>query len=224
MSTSLYSLRVYRARKLTQLRRPTENPEANGSIVSLDCSTVEAKYKDDIFDTESSDQARMCVFPPSLSPSLPIILSNESDTEVAHRLSVLEKHDSTWASCSPPSSPTSKDTSDYVPSFDALKHQVDLASHTVVSRHVEESDRRLREELLAKRTPKPISIVAVTDVGDGSGARVAQKSPSAAKVNRRQSLTILPVVLESCSDLEDGLEGNEVTEKDITDDLFFQPT
>ena len=93
-----------------------------------------------------------------------------------------------------------------------------------MSRHVEESDRRLREELLAKRTPKPISIVAVTDVGDGSGARVAQKSPSAAKVNRRQSLTILPVVLESCSDLEDGLEGNEVTEKDITDDLFFQPT
>ena len=92
-----------------------------------------------------------------------------------------------------------------------------------MSRHVEESDHRLHEELLAKRTPKPIPIVAVTDVGDGSGVRVAQKSPSAAKVNRRQSLTILPVVLESSSNLEDGLEGNEVTEKDVADDLFFQP-
>ena len=118
----------------------------------------------------------------------------------------------------------SKDMSDYVPSFDALKHQVDLASHTVMSRHVEELDCRLREELLAKRTPEPIPIIAVTDVGDGSGVRVAQKSPSAARVNRRQSLTILPVVLESSSNLEDRLKGNKVTEKDITDDLFFQPT
>ena len=129
--------------------------------------------------------------------------------KAAHRLPILEKHDdSTWAPCSPPTTPTSKDTSDYVPSFDVLKHQVDLASHTVVSRHVEESNRRLREEWLAKRTPMPtIPAVAVTNVVGRSGTIVAQKSRSAVKLSRQQSLAVLPVVVESSSDVEDGLEG-----------------
>ncbi|KAH9159589.1 hypothetical protein EDB89DRAFT_2083458 [Lactarius sanguifluus] len=193
---------------------PTENSEANGSIKSLDCSNVEAKYKDDTFDTESLDQASMYVFPPS---SLSIILSNESDTEAAHRLPVLEKHDPTWAPRNPPSTslivsmPMSKDKSDRVARFDALKHEVDQASRTIVSRHVEESDRRLREEWLAKRTPMPMPMpIVITNVGGGSGARVAEK----------KSLATLPVLPESSSDCEDGLEGNDATEEDVTGDLF----
>ncbi|KAF8907001.1 hypothetical protein CPB84DRAFT_1844124 [Gymnopilus junonius] len=187
---------------------PTESVEANGSIQSLDCSNVESEYKDDTFDTESQDQASMYVFPPS-SLSLCIFLSNESDTEAAHRLPVLEKHDPTWDPGSPSSTspvastPMSKDESDYVVNFDALKRQVDQASRAIVSRHVEESDRRYREELLARRTrtrtlmPMPI---------DTTKSRVVEKSSSWVKANRSKSLAVLPVVSESSSDCEGGLE------------------
>jgi hypothetical protein len=180
------------------------------SIKSLDCSSVEAKYKDDTFDTESPDQVSMCVFPPS---PISIILSNESDTEAAHRLPVLEKNDPTWAPRSPPSTSliVSEDKTDWVARFDALKHEIDQASRTIVSRHVEESDRHLREEWLAKQTPMPMPMpIAITNVGGKPRARVAKK----------KSLATLPVLPESSSDCEDGLEGNNVTEEDVTGDLF----
>jgi hypothetical protein len=161
-----------------------ENPEANGSTKSLDCSTVEAKYKDDTFDTESLDQAST--------------------------LPVLEKHDPPH---NPPttspieSTPTSKDKSDYVARFDALKHEVEQASLAIVSRHVEESDRLLREERVAKQTPVPMPTpLATTNVGGKPRARVAKK----------KSIATLPVLPESSSDCEDGLEGDDVTEEDVT--------
>jgi hypothetical protein len=105
----------------------------------------------------------------------------------------------------------SKDTSDRVARFEAPKHEVDEASRAIVSRHVEESDRRFREEWLAKRTPTPMPMATViTNVGGGSGARVAEK----------KSLATLPVLPESSSDCEDGLEGNDVAEENVTDDFF----
>ena len=222
MGTSLYLAHVYQARELTRLR----NLEANGSFASLDCSIVETKYKDDIFDTESVDSAGMCVF--LLSPfTLPLslsFLSTKTDTEAARRLPALGKHDPASTPCYPPTTTTRtpKDTSDYIPTFDALKHEVDLVSRTIVSRLAEESDRQDRERL-AKRTLRSTPIVVVSDVGGGSGARVAQKSRRPVKPSGRQSSTALPVVVESSSDLEDGLEGNRAIEVDITDDFFYKP-
>jgi len=89
-----------------------------------------------------------------------------------------------------------------------------------VSRHVEESDRRLREGWLRKRTPVPS--VVISNVGAEFGARVAEKGPLGFKVSRREPLTVLPVLPESSSDCEDGLEENNATE-DVPDDLFTKP-
>lgn len=88
-------------------------------------------------------------------------------------------------------------------------HEIDQASHAIVSRHVEESDRLLREEWLAKQTPMPTPI-AITNVGGKTRTRAAKK----------KSLATLPTLPESSSNCEDGLEGNDVTEEDVTDDLF----
>jgi hypothetical protein len=88
---------------------------------------------------------------------------------------------------------------------------------TIISRHVEESDRRLREECLAKRTPRP---VVITNIGGDSGERAAKRSPLRVKASFRESLPVLPVVLESSSDCEDGLEGNDAIEEDVPGNLF----
>ncbi|KAF8887656.1 hypothetical protein CPB84DRAFT_1492497 [Gymnopilus junonius] len=139
---------------------PTEDPETNGSITSLDCLVVESEYEDDSFDTESPDQASMDASPPSPAPSLSIILPNESDTETAHMLLVSEQHSPTWASRNPSSTslaasmPTSEDESHGAARFNALMEEVEKVSRTIVSRHVEESDLRLREELQLRRTSR----------------------------------------------------------------------
>jgi len=218
MSTSLYSVCVNRLRSSLNfagvLRIPKQTVPSNRSAarMSKQSKTMTPSTRDPL-------TKRACT---SFLPPLSITLSSESDSD-EHRLPVLEKHDPTWAPRDLPnpsliaSTPMPKDKSDYEARFDALKHEVEQASQTIVSRHVEESDRRLHEEWLRKRTPVPS--VVITNVGGESGARVAEKSPLGVKVSRRETLAVLPVVPESSSDCEDGLEENNATE-DVPDDMF----
>lgn len=63
--------------------------------------------------------------------------------------------------------------------------------------------------------------VVITSVRGELGARVAEKSPLGVKASHRKSLAVLPVVPESSSNCEDGLEENDATQED--GDLFTKP-
>jgi hypothetical protein len=189
MSTSLYSVCVYRLRNSLNfagvLRIPRRTVPLNHSAARM--STQSTKMTPSTRDLLTK---RACA---SFLPSLSITLSSESNSD-EHRLPVLEKHDPTWSPRDLPnpslivSTPMPKDKSDYEARFDALKHEVEQASQTIVSRHVEESDRRLREERLRKRTPVPSVVITIItlelNLGPESqrrvpwGSRLAVESPS----------------------------------------------
>ncbi|KAG1884911.1 hypothetical protein F4604DRAFT_1676345 [Suillus subluteus] len=180
------------AQELTYLFRLTEKLKAKDSIKSLVCSIVEAKYEDDTSDVESPHQVNM--FP------------------------VLEKYDPARALHNPPNTSPIMDTP-------MLKDDSDCGARLRVpscSSHVEESDRRLREEGLAKRASMPMP-VAINHIGGESGAGVAEKTPSRVKVSRQESIAVPPFVSESSQNCEYRLEGNNATEEGIRGDLFTRP-
>ena len=84
--------------------------------------------------------------------------------------------------------------------LDTFSRQAREESHTILSRQVKESEGRIREEQLAKR------------------------SASTVKSRRRKSVAILPVVAESKSDSKDGLEGDDATKEDPFANLFYRPS
>lgn len=123
---------------------------------------------------------RVCA---SFLPPFSITLSDKSDID-EHRLPALEKYRPTQAPADPPNPflianmPTPKNKSDYKARFDALKHEVEQALHSIVSRHIAESDCRLGEEGPGKRTILPSVFIANTggDPGPESQTRVPWRS------------------------------------------------
>ena len=105
------------------------------------------------------------------------ILSDESDMDV-HRLPVLRKHDPTSVPRTPPNSPLIASTP--LPEdndvFNTLKHEVEKASQTIVSRYLDESNRRLREEAEQRLNRRSNPRVVNTDAGGQVEPRVAGKS------------------------------------------------
>ena len=83
--------------------------------------------------------------------------------------------------------------------LDTFSLQAREGSHTILSRQVKESEGRIREEQLAKRSPLTV------------------------KSRRRNSVAVLPVVAESKFDSEDGLEGDDATKEDPFANLFYRP-
>ncbi|KAG9004864.1 hypothetical protein FRB90_010672 [Tulasnella sp. 427] len=134
---------------------PTEDTEANGSMKSHDCSKVEGKDDDDSFEAVWLHQA--------------------------NTLPVLQKYDPTSVPRVRPTSPLIAST--HLPQnksycdarFVAMKHEVEQALQTVVSRHIAELDRHLREESVRRWNRITVPSVIVTDAGGQVERRVAEK-------------------------------------------------
>lgn len=100
----------------------------------------------------------------------------------AHRMPVLKKHDPTSVPRTPPNSPLipstplPKDKAKSNDVFNALKHEVEQVSQTIVSRYLDESNRRYREEAEQRlnRTSNPR--VVATDARGEVELRVSGNS------------------------------------------------